>query len=67
MDQGRRLCRRREKTGIPKDLTFKTKPQIAGEMIRDLDRSGLFPSDWIGCDATFGMDREFLVGLPQGQ
>lgn len=58
---------RREKTGISKDLTFKTKPQIAGEMIRDLDRSGLFPADWIGCDATFGMDRKFLAGLPQGR
>ena len=58
---------RREKTGIPKDLTFKTKPRIAGEMIRDLDRSGLFPAHWIGCDATFGMDREFLAGLPKGR
>jgi SRSO17 transposase len=58
---------RREKTGIPKDLTFESKPQIAGLMIRNLDRSGLFPAKWIGCDATFGMDREFLEGLPQGR
>lgn len=58
---------RREKTGIPKDQVFKTKPQIAGEMIRDLDRSGLFPAAWIGCDATFGMDRKFLAELPEGR
>jgi SRSO17 transposase len=55
---------RREKTGIPDDRLFRTKPAIAGDLIEKVADEGLFSARWIGCDATFGMDRAFLEGLP---
>lgn len=55
---------RREKTGVPKDLAFATKPEIAGNLIKKIVGEDLFPARWIGCDATFGMDRAFLDALP---
>ena len=56
--------KRRKKTGVPKDLAFKTKPQIAAEMIGALHKEGRFPARWIGCDAAYGANREFLDALP---
>ena len=55
---------RREKTGVPKDLTFATKPRIAGEMIKTLREDGRFPARWVGCDSFYGANREFLDSLP---
>lgn len=50
---------RHEKCGIPEDITFKTKIEIALEEIKEMTGSGLFPGKWIGCDATFGSDIKF--------
>lgn len=50
---------------IPADVTFKTKPQLALEMINQALASRVFQARWAGCDATFGSDREFLDGLPE--
>lgn len=55
---------RRKKTGVPDDTPFATKPERALEMIREVRKTGLFPARWVGVDATFGMDREFLRSLP---
>lgn len=51
---------------IPDDITFKTKTEIAAELIQKTADSGLFPSKWIGCDSFFGTNREFLDSLPEG-
>lgn len=58
---------RREYNLIPEDLVFKTKPQIAAELIEKINQTNLFPAKWIGCDATFGSDWEFLESLPKGK
>lgn len=58
-------AKRRQDNRVPEALHFKTKPQIAGDLIGKIDP--LFPSKWIGCDATFGSDWEFLESLPQGK
>ncbi len=58
---------RRKDTGVPEDLVFQTKPQIARALVETIDRTNLFPAKWIGCDATFGADWEFLESLPQGK
>ena len=55
-----------EKCKIPDDIIFKTKPQLAAEMIRDIHASGLFPADWITCDCAYGSNHEFLDNLPEG-
>ena len=57
---------RREDNLVPDDLTFQTKPQIAQQLIQKIVQTGLFPAKWIGCDATFGADSNFLHSLPEG-
>jgi len=56
---------RREFNLVPEALVFQTKPEIAAELIGNMERTNLFPSKWIGADATFGSDWEFLDSLPQ--
>ncbi|NSW91293.1 MAG: IS701 family transposase [Firmicutes bacterium] len=55
---------RRERCGVPDDLLFKTKTQLASEMIQNAVASGLFPAKWIGVDSFFGNDKEFLDSIP---
>jgi SRSO17 transposase len=57
---------RRVDNRVPEDLTFQTKPQIAQQLIQEIVQSGRFPGKWIGCDATFGADSDFLHSLPHG-
>jgi SRSO17 transposase len=58
---------RRKFNLVPEDIVFQTKPQIAGNLIDKIDKTNLFPAKWIGCDATFGSDWEFLEALPNGK
>jgi len=58
---------RRRDNMVPEDLVFQTKPQIASDLIKKIDMTNLFPAKWIGCDATFGSDWEFLESLPKGK
>ncbi|MDD4730260.1 MAG: IS701 family transposase, partial [Dysgonamonadaceae bacterium] len=55
---------KRKKCGVPDDIIFKTKNELALEMIKKLSDSGM-PHKWIGCDGAFGSDREFLDNLPK--
>ncbi len=57
---------RRHNNLVPEDLRFATKPQIARELIDLVNNEGHFPAKWVGCDATFGADPDFLSGLPAG-
>ncbi len=56
----------RRKCKVPEALTFQTKNEIAQQMIHQAVESGKFPVKWIGCDAAFGCDHNFLQGLPEG-
>lgn len=58
---------RRKNNLVPEDIVFQTKPEIAGDLIDKIDKTNLFPAKWIGCDATFGSDWEFLEALPSGK
>ncbi len=55
-----------KKCKIPEDVIFKTKPQLAAEMIKDIQESVLFPAKWITCDCAYGNSHEFLDNLPEG-
>jgi len=55
----------RQECGVPKDIKFKSKVDIASDMIRDAMVSGKFPAKWIGCDSFFGRNKEFLASLPE--
>lgn len=58
---------RRKFNLVPEDIVFQTKPQIASALIDKIDKTNLFTAKWIGCDATFGSDWDFLESLPKGK
>jgi SRSO17 transposase len=53
-----------QKCKIPENTPFKTKNQLALEMIQEIQRTCLFPAKWITCDESFGRDSKFLDSLP---
>ena len=51
--------------GIPKEhVNFKTKPQLALEMIDQMIHEGI-AFDWVGGDGLYGHNREFRCGLDE--
>ena len=54
-----------EKCRIPEGTTFKTKPELALEMIQGLHREGLFDARWVTGDDFFGRNPTFRNGLPK--
>jgi len=56
---------RRRFNRVPENLVFETKQQIALKLINEIVATELYPSKWIGADAAFGSDIEFLNALPR--
>src|SRR2546426_8757782 len=54
---------RRRQCGIPPDLTFKTKPELAQEMIAAVVRSQALRCRWVVADEAFGGNPCFLDGV----
>jgi SRSO17 transposase len=58
---------RRRAAGIPDDLAFTTKPQLAAEMIRQVIAEGGCPP-WVTGDEVYGRDtgrgRSWKTGAP---
>lgn len=54
-----------KKCKIPAGTTFKTKNEIAMEMIAKLDAKRDFQAKWVGADSAFGSDYEFLDSIPE--
>jgi SRSO17 transposase len=44
----------RDDVGIPAELTFKTKPQLALELVQDLLKRKVVPARWLAADALYG-------------
>ena len=57
---------RRQECEVPEELQFKTKVELALELINQTIATKLFPARWIGCDSFFGRNKEFLAALPEG-
>ena len=55
----------RERCKVPKDLEFKTKNQLLGEMVNNAVKSGKFTGRYVGVDSSFGKDHDFLDSLPE--
>ena len=51
---------RRQKCVMPDELTFMTKTEIALKLLENVNNTGLFPAQWVGCDSAFGCNKEFL-------
>jgi SRSO17 transposase len=56
---------RRKANLVPEELVFETKQQIALRLIHEIAATDRFPAKWIGADAAFGSDIEFLNALPK--
>jgi SRSO17 transposase len=56
----------RKQCAVPEDVAFRTKNQLASDMLQAIATDGCLPFQWIGCDAAFGCDRAFLESLPEG-
>ena len=54
---------RRQKTHIPREVRFQTKPQIAAEMIRRTLVAGKVRFDWVIADELYGDSGEFMDAL----
>jgi SRSO17 transposase len=56
--------RRRRKAGVPEEIEFKTKPEIALEQIRWACEMGL-PGDMVLVDAGYGHDAKLRMGITE--
>jgi SRSO17 transposase len=54
---------RRAKAHIPETITFQTKPEIAGAMVRRTEVMGQVQLDWITADETYSRNGDFLDEL----
>jgi SRSO17 transposase len=49
--------------GIPDDMSFKTKPALALEMLEAVMAEGTLDFRWVACDEAYGKDPTFLDGV----
>ena len=55
---------RREEAGVPQQVSFQTKPQLAKAMLQLALESGV-PASWVTGDEVYGSDRRLRVWLEQ--
>ena len=53
----------RAQCGLPADLTFQTKPELALLLLRDAVERGRLPFQWVAVDALYGDTPAFLDGV----
>lgn len=49
----------RQQVGLPTDLTFLTKPQIAVALLQAISARGILPGRWVAADALYGNSLAF--------
>jgi SRSO17 transposase len=54
---------RRQASGVPKDLVFKTKPEIGLEMLKNAIERGNLSFSWVAADALYGDSPAFRDGV----
>ena len=54
---------RRDKTGIPEDIVFKTKNELAAEMLTELQEAQIIRARWVMADEAFGRDTVLLDAI----
>lgn len=69
---------RRQKCGVPADVTFKTKPELAAELFQAVVAEGVVPFDWVTMDEGYGaagylldaihrQNKRFLAEIPRNK
>jgi len=54
-----------KKCGIPDAMPFKTKPELATEMLEAVVAEGTLDFRWVACDETYGKDAAFLDSVAE--
>jgi SRSO17 transposase len=54
---------RRDRAHIPEEVAFRTKPQIAAELVRNVAVTGTVTLDWVVADSEYGRAGHFLDAL----
>lgn len=54
------FAERRRRCGVPRDITFQTKPMLGWQMIEAVHRSSALRARWVTCDEAFGRDTSLL-------
>lgn len=54
---------RRKKAEFPKDLEFRTKPQIAAEIFERIATEGIIPFKYVAADAIYGESEDFIKAV----
>jgi len=57
---GEKYKKRRTKCKVPKDLKFKTKPQLASEMLEEIDQEASVPFKYVVADTVYGDNPGFV-------
>jgi len=53
-------AKRRQKCGVPTEITFQTKPTLGMELLQEVLQEGTLPGRWLACDEAFGQSPAFL-------
>lgn len=56
---------RREKCRFPKGLTFKTKPQLAVEILEKVEKCETLPFSYVVADSVYGTNQDFIGAIEQ--
>ena len=56
---GEPMAEMHQEVGLPADLTFLTKPQIAVNLLQAIRERGLLPGRWVAADALYGNSPAF--------
>ncbi len=51
---------RRQKCGVPAEVSFQTKPALLLAMVKEVKAAGTLPFRWLACDEAYGRDTAFL-------
>jgi SRSO17 transposase len=63
--EGNVAAQRRAEAHIPEDLPFRTKPQIAAALVRNVTVLGIVALDWVTADEEYGTNGDLLDELEQ--
>ncbi len=59
--------KRRKKVRVPKEIRFRTQPQIAAELLQRTEETGVVRFDWVIADEAFGINGSLLDTLEERQ
>jgi SRSO17 transposase len=56
---------RRKKCELPEEIKFKKKPQLAGDMLKDIVENDQIPFKWVLSDSLYGSSPEFIKAVEE--